>query len=137
MTNVVTNPATVQMLKLRFLNRESAMSGSFAWRSATANSTPATTTVASSATMTGESQAYSTPPHEVASVSAVTATTSVTVPQVSKCAFSTVRRGFGKNATAVPMATSASGTLIQNAQRQPMVSVNRPPSSGPASMGTA
>ena len=136
-TNMLTKPATVQTLKLRLLNSASDMMGSFARRSASTNSTPPATAAAPNPTMTGEVHSYSTPPHAVASVSAVSAAASATVPHTSNVAFSTLCRGFGRQMTAVTMATAASGTLIQKHQRQPRVSVNRPPRSGPMTIGTA
>ena len=137
MTNIVMELATMEMSKFLFLNSDNAMSGSCARRSASTNSALATAVATSSPMMVGEVHACSLPPHKVASVSAVTAATSVTAPPTSNGALSAARRGFGRKTAAMTMAASASGTSNQNAQRQPTASAKNPPSSGPANMGTA
>ena len=75
------NPPIVVSIKFLFLNRNNGMMGCFALASATANSTENKTAAATRQIITGLFQAYSTPPHDVAKVSAQTAAATNAMPQ--------------------------------------------------------
>ena len=134
--NMTNKPAKVDSTNVRFLKMDRGMSGVFARRSASTNSADIATTPANSPMICGESQSYSTPPHEVASTSITTAAEENTVPHTSNEASDSLCRGFGRKKMAATAATIESGTLIQNAQCQLRWSVNSPPKSGPTSMGS-
>ena len=135
--NRTMKPPTVVSTKLRFLNRNNGISACFDLLSATANSTASSTVAAMSPIIIGLSHAYSTPPHEVAKVSVHTAAAINVMPQKSKFFSDSRLRYVGSSTADTTMATTESGILIQNAQRQLTKSVNTPPRSGPTSMGNA
>src|SRR5215218_8497142 len=131
MATPMTRPAVVASTKLRLLNSLSGMIGSAALCSAITNAAADTTAMTIRARMVGEFKSYSVPPQEVTRMTEVRATAMVRMPQTSSFTFASC---FGslRNAAAIAIAASPRGMLTQNAQRQPMLSVNQPPSRGPA-----
>src|SRR5674476_1246756 len=122
----------VVRLKLRSLNRCGDMIGSAALRSAETKAATAMTVATISPMMTEEPQAYVVPPHVVASTRPVEAAARSTMPATSSRGLVPEGLGRRRNTIAEVIARIPSGTFIQNAQRQPIPSVNHPPSSGPA-----
>ena len=80
---MMTRPATVHSKKLRFLNRPSGISGSAARRSTATNSNADTMQLPISSKMTGESQSYTLPPHEMTKMRHVVAAAMVMMPGMS------------------------------------------------------
>ena len=113
------------------------MIGSADPRSTSTNAIDVTTVAAIRARMVGEPQANSLPPQEATSTSAVVAAASSTMPPMSSLGFTLLPLGRCRRKIAASRARAPRGTLIQKVQRQPMPSVNQPPSSGPATEETA
>jgi len=113
------------------------MIGWAALLSAATSRAPNTNAVPMRPKMGPESQAYCRPPHEVTRTIAVTLTVIVTLPRMSSLGRSCLREDVLRKAAAVATAKTPNGRLNQKAQRQPMVSVNQPPSRGPSTDATA
>ena len=105
---MMSRPASDATMKFLFLNSDSGMMGSCAWRSATTNSTKHTTQATPSAIASNEPQ-----PTVVNSTRHTVPPMSSAVPRMSNLKDCALRFAFGRNAAANAMATMAMGTLNQ------------------------
>src|SRR5664280_2997910 len=122
----------VVRLKLRSRNRCGDMIGSAALRSTDTKAAAATMVPTIRAMMVAEPQPYVVPPHVVVRTRQVEATARRAMPAMSSFGFVREFLGSRRKSIAEAIARAPSGTFIQKAHRQPMPSVNHPPSSGPA-----